>query len=141
MLFLCSFAFGLQISDGCAPSWLTHLKGGLQMTDQVSSASGEAEAMKRFFNMYFVAHDIMGRTAFEDKWEGPPRVSWLESDNMEEVRMSPHMKKPSCADRLIMIPLPQQIDATMGCSRGLMTLVSEISSLAHERARVCLPFP
>lgn len=82
------------------------------MADQVPSSSGETEALKRFFNMYFVAHDIMGRTAFEDKWEGPPFNTWLENDDMEEI------------------------DVTMGCSRELMSLISRISTLSQHRKQV-----
>ncbi|KAL1962751.1 hypothetical protein VTN77DRAFT_9205 [Rasamsonia byssochlamydoides] len=101
-----------DISDGCAPSWITHLRGGLQMTHHIPSHSSEAEALKRFFNMYFVAHDIMGRTAFEDKWDGEGTHEWLENDDLEEI------------------------DTTMSCSRGLMSLISRISSLARERTKI-----
>jgi hypothetical protein len=82
------------------------------MTDKVSSTSGEAAALKRFFNMYFVAHDIMGRTAFEDQWDDAPIAEWLEGDDLHDI------------------------DMMMGCSRALMTLISRTSSLAQERHQV-----
>lgn len=46
----------------------------------------ESEALKKFFVMYFVAHDIMGRTGAEDSSEmGQEDHSWLEDDDLEEV--------------------------------------------------------
>lgn len=46
----------------------------------------ESEALKKFFVMYFVAHDIMGRTGAEDSLEmGQEDHSWLEDDDLEEV--------------------------------------------------------
>lgn len=35
--------------------------------------------------MYFVAHDIMSRTA-RDRWEDESSSSWLQGDDMNEVR-------------------------------------------------------
>jgi DMSO/TMAO reductase YedYZ molybdopterin-dependent catalytic subunit len=55
------------------------------MMNHVGSSTAEAEALKRFVYMYFAAHDIMGRTAFEDRWEGVPITKWLENDDMEEA--------------------------------------------------------
>jgi hypothetical protein len=55
------------------------------MMDHVGSSTAETEALKRFVHMYFVAHDIMGRTAFEEKWEGTASTKWLENDDMEEA--------------------------------------------------------
>jgi hypothetical protein len=42
------------------------------------------ESLKRFFNMYFVAHDIMSRTAPLD-YEDEPEHEWLENDDLDEV--------------------------------------------------------
>ena len=53
--------------------------------DHVGSSTAETESLKRFVHMYFVAHDIMGRTAFEEKWEGTASTKWLENDDMEEA--------------------------------------------------------
>ncbi|KGM91880.1 anaphase promoting complex subunit 1 [Paracoccidioides brasiliensis Pb18] len=98
------------ITDGCTPSWMTHLRGGLQLMSLLPQPACE---LKRFFVMYFVAHDIMGRTGVED----PSTVeqvdhSWLEDDDLEEI------------------------DILMGCSRGLMTLISKISTCAMEKAKI-----
>ncbi len=65
---------------------MAHLRGGLQLINLLSSKDTENYQFKKFFVMYFVAHDIMGRTASED-----PRLAesggheWLEDDDLEEV--------------------------------------------------------
>ncbi|KAK2792421.1 hypothetical protein FQN52_003356 [Onygenales sp. PD_12] len=102
-----------DITDGCSPSWTTHLRGGLQLLEHMSQEYTESQMLKRFFVMYFVAHDIMARTAVEDI-SSVEQVdhSWLEDDNLEEI------------------------DILMGCSRGLMTLIGKISSLAMEKSKI-----
>ncbi|KAH8688756.1 fungal-specific transcription factor domain-containing protein [Talaromyces proteolyticus] len=103
-----------DISDGCASSWLFHLRVGMQMTPQLPSYSAQTESLKRFFNMYFVGHDIMSRTGrihCDDEWdEDIPTHNWLETDDLDEV------------------------DTTVGSSRRLMSLISNISSLTRKRA-------
>uniref|UniRef100_A0A093VB55 C-type lectin lectoxin-Thr1 n=1 Tax=Talaromyces marneffei PM1 TaxID=1077442 RepID=A0A093VB55_TALMA len=100
-----------DISDNCSPSWVTHLRGGLDMTQYLPAGSAQMESLKRFFNMYFVAHDIMSRTAPLD-CDDEPVHEWLENDDLDEI------------------------DTTVGCSRRLMTLVSQTSSLARQRRKV-----
>lgn len=100
-----------DISDNCSPSWVTHLRGGLDMTRYLPTGSAQMESLKRFFNMYFVAHDIMTRTAPLD-YDDEPEHEWLENDDLDEV------------------------DTTVGCSRRLMTLVSQTSSLARQRRKM-----
>lgn len=43
--------------------------------------------LKQFFVMYFVAHDIMGRTTMEDDGTEGLDNAWLVDDNLEEVRL------------------------------------------------------
>ncbi|OJD15167.1 hypothetical protein AJ78_04562 [Emergomyces pasteurianus Ep9510] len=101
------------ITDGCTPSWTMHLRGGLQLMAMLPHQACESETLKKFFVMYFVAHDIMGRTGVEDPSEvGQVDYSWLEGDDLEEI------------------------DVLMGCSRGLMTLINKISALASEKSKV-----
>lgn len=61
----------------------------MQMTRQLPAYSAQAESLKRFFNMYFVAHDIMSRTGraqCEGQWDDDvPSHVWLENDNLDEV--------------------------------------------------------
>lgn len=86
------WTFLLQITDGCSPSWMAHLRGGLQLIELVSSKTTESYLLKKFFVMYFVAHDIMGRTASEDpSMTEPSGYGWLEDDDMEEVCFQRHI--------------------------------------------------
>lgn len=54
------------------------------MTQYLPTGSAQMETLKRFFNMYFVAHDIMSRTAPID-YEDEPEHEWLENDDLDEV--------------------------------------------------------
>ncbi|EEQ90729.2 uncharacterized protein BDCG_05849 [Blastomyces dermatitidis ER-3] len=74
------------ITDGCTPSWTTHLRGGLQLMEMFPHQMCESETLKRFFVMYFVAHYIMGRTGVEDPSEvAQVALSWLDDDDLEEI--------------------------------------------------------
>jgi anaphase-promoting complex subunit 1 len=65
---------------------MTHLRGGLQLIELLSSKTAETYLLKKFFVLYFVAHDIMGRTASEDpSLAESGGCGWLEDDDMEEV--------------------------------------------------------
>ncbi|EZF59930.1 hypothetical protein H104_07135 [Trichophyton rubrum CBS 289.86] len=102
-----------DISDGCTPSWKTHLRGGMQLLNLLPLKTAEGHMLKQFFVMYFVAHDIMGRTAMEDSSEAETlENAWLADDDLEEI------------------------DMLMGCSRGLMSLISKISNLATEKSKM-----
>lgn len=74
-----------QISYDCSASWITHLRGGLRLIDLIPSDTVESESLRSFFTIYFVAHDIMSRTASEDSGDDEPVRSWLGTDNLEEV--------------------------------------------------------
>lgn len=54
------------------------------MTQYLPTGSAQMESLKRFFNMYFVAHDIMSRTAPLD-YEDEPEHEWLENDDLDEA--------------------------------------------------------
>lgn len=101
-----------DISDGCDPSWVAHLRGGLKLIEYVSARSRQCEPLRRFLTMYFVAHDIMSRTATESRYEDKISCSWLEADDLDEI------------------------DGVMGCSRNLMTLIDRISALASEKQEI-----
>ena len=65
---------------------MTHLRGGLQLIELLSAKDTESYLLKKFFVMYFVAHDIMGRTASEDpSLAESGGCGWLEDDDLEEV--------------------------------------------------------
>lgn len=75
-------------------------------------SSSMSSRASQFFMMYFVAHEIMGRTA-SDKWtENEMTLTWHPDDDLEEV------------------------DMTMGCSRGLMTHIDRISFLARSKSNI-----
>ncbi|KAL2787903.1 fungal-specific transcription factor domain-containing protein [Aspergillus keveii] len=99
-----------DISDGCSASWVTHLRGGLQLL--ACSARQRSPDLWDFFRMYFVAHDVMARTVTDD-WEGDQNLQlWSDDEDLEEI------------------------DVVMGCSRGLMALINRISILASTKARI-----
>lgn len=104
-----------QISDGCKSSWMTHLRGGLNLLDQISSAhsSSAYSVLEKFLRMYFVAHAIMSRTALEDD-PIEQAYEWDEEDNLDEI------------------------DTSMGCSRALMILIRETAVLASKISKVWL---
>ncbi|KAL3475523.1 fungal-specific transcription factor domain-containing protein [Aspergillus californicus] len=99
-----------DISDGCSPSWMTHLRGGLQLIEH--NAQRNSPSLWTFFRMYFVAHDIMSRTASDDCDDDEALPLWSQTDDLEEI------------------------DVVMGCSRGLMSLINQISSMASTKAKI-----
>lgn len=54
------------------------------MTPYLPARSAQQECLKRFFNMYFVGHDIMTRTAPID-YGDDLQHEWLENDDLDEV--------------------------------------------------------
>jgi hypothetical protein len=109
MLMFCFY----DISDGCAPSWITHLKMGLKMLDTLRANSRTDASLKALCEIYFVAHEVMGQTAWEDS---PPtgELLWIPHD-------------------------PQEIDILTGCSRQLLSIIHRISCLS-QRIRQNGPF-
>lgn len=100
MLMFCFY----DISDGCAPSWITHHKMAMKMLDRLRTNSRTDTNLKALCEIYFVAHEVMGQTAWED---------------------------PSPARDLLWIPHdPQEIDVLTGCSRQLLSIIHRISLLA-----------
>ncbi|KAL6241388.1 hypothetical protein RBB50_011652 [Rhinocladiella similis] len=100
-----------DISDGCAPSWITHLKMGLQMLTYLTTRTSVDDSLKAFCEIYFVAHEVMGGTA----WTG-----WSNSDGDSFA-----------------LARSEEIDPLMGCSRELISIVGQISSLAR-RVQTCV---
>lgn len=103
ILMLCFY----DISDGCNTSWLIHLRSGLRAMQQLDCNATESEALRKFCLMYFVAHDIMGHTEGASG-EASGQHSWLKDDTIEEI------------------------DPLMGCSRGLLNLIDQISKAASD---------
>lgn len=107
VLMLC---FG-DIADGCNDSWRTHLRGGLTLINQINAECTESQMLRKFCLMYFVAHDIMGQTASNANPESTS-YEWLEDDSMEEI------------------------DPLMGCSRGLLDIINQISAISSNMERI-----
>ncbi|GLA19480.1 hypothetical protein AnigIFM62618_007591 [Aspergillus niger] len=77
-----------DISDECAPSWVTHLQGGLDLLYQFPCKPTANYSLRKFFNMYFVAHAIMSRTATPQVCHGKGMFSWSDSDDLDETPSS-----------------------------------------------------
>jgi hypothetical protein len=103
VLMLC---FG-DIADGCNESWMTHLRGGLTLIRDIRVDCTESKILQKFCLMYFVAHDIMGHTVGTSGFESRP-YTWLDDDNIEEI------------------------DPLMGCSRGLLDIISQITCISSD---------
>ena len=74
-----------DITDGCEPSWITHLKMGLRMLRELNCVKRTDTELRKFCEIYFVAHEVMGRTAWEDDG-GPVDVyEWDEDESYQEV--------------------------------------------------------
>ncbi|KAL1607857.1 hypothetical protein SLS60_002795 [Paraconiothyrium brasiliense] len=95
-----------DITDGCEPSWITHLKMGLRMLKSLLCTTNIDKDLRKFCEIYFVAHDVMGRTAWGDDATDFEHYEW----DQDEVY--------------------REIDSIMGCSRELISLISQISCLA-----------
>jgi len=54
-----------QITDGCEPSWIIRLKMGLHALNNMLCTSEMDLDLRSFCEIYFVAHDVMGRTAWD----------------------------------------------------------------------------
>jgi hypothetical protein len=107
VLMLC---FG-DIADGCNDSWMTHLRGGLTLINNIRVDCTESQMLRKFCLMYFVAHDIMGHTAgtsSSDSTKDSTTYTWLDDDDIEEI------------------------DPSMGCSRGLLDIINQITSISAE---------
>ncbi|PWY77330.1 Zn(II)2Cys6 transcription factor [Aspergillus sclerotioniger CBS 115572] len=101
VLMLCFHA----ISHESDPSWVTHLQGGLDLISSVPCNATTGDSLRKFFEMYFVAHAIMSRTASPGKRCVKGKYTWSDNDNLDEI------------------------DTIMGCSRRLMGLINDISDL------------
>lgn len=101
MLMFCFY----DISDGCAPSWITHLKMGLKMLDTLRANSRTDTDLKALCEIYFVAHEVMGQTAWDDS-SPTGELVWIPHD-------------------------PQEIDVLTGCSRQLLSIIHRISCLSQ----------
>jgi hypothetical protein len=81
------------------------------LSSSATGAVSTSESLDAFLRMYFIAHYIMTRTAYEDGFDEEFH-GWLQDDAVDEI------------------------DVLMGCSRGLMDLIQRISNLATRAKNV-----
>ena len=124
----------MQISHESDPSWVTHLQGGLDLIYRVPGTSPTSDSLRSFFEMYFVAHAIMSRTASPERRRGKAKYSWSENVNLDEVSLPifSFISRSHCTI---------QIDTIMGCSRRLMGLINDISDLPLDSGHAVRPLP
>lgn len=53
-----------DVTDGCEPSWITHLNMGLRMLKGLKCDTRTDADLRGFCEIYLVAHEVMGRTAW-----------------------------------------------------------------------------
>lgn len=79
----------VQISDGCEPSWIVHLNLGLKMLKQLGTTTKVDSDIRSFCEMYFVAHEVMGRTAWQAGTSENEDYAWA-MNSLDEVS---HVRK------------------------------------------------
>ncbi|PYH69518.1 MFS general substrate transporter [Aspergillus vadensis CBS 113365] len=72
ILMLCFY----DISDKCDSSWVKHLEAGLDLLNCLPLTASSSQGLRKFFQMYFVAHDIMRRTATPGMINENGRYGW-----------------------------------------------------------------
>lgn len=77
-----------DITDGCEPSWITHLKMGLRMLRELRCSTRTDADLRNFCEIYFVAHEVMGRTAWEDAGADVDVYEWERDEGYQEVTFS-----------------------------------------------------
>lgn len=153
-LMLCWF----DISDGCQPSWIKHLRGfrGLLAQHQQGIRTGEISSgsLERFFTQYFLFHAVLAKTTFhaddtnldtagvvrESTSQAhlappSPEASSIYTRNLSTALIGPQVRSEniSPSTSLISLYLPQdnldEVDLYMGFSNALLLLLNEITEL------------
>jgi Fungal specific transcription factor domain len=134
-LMLCWF----EITDGCRPSWVTHLKGihTLLSQNQHIFLNGGASDINRFFNRYFSFHLVLARTAFRIEDDiASLKMEPVVSRHIHDNNKTRHGRKPriSKLTDFLSLAMPledlDQIDSYMGFSNSLLLLINEVADLA-----------
>ena len=74
-----------DITDGCEPSWITHLNMGLRMLRELKCGTRTDADLRSFCEIYFVAHEVMGRTAWENEDAKADVYEWERDEGYQEV--------------------------------------------------------
>ncbi|RAO73610.1 uncharacterized protein BHQ10_009622 [Talaromyces amestolkiae] len=145
-LMLCWF----EITDGCRPSWVTHLKGIHTLINQYQDVfikSSRNSDVNRFFSRYFSFHLVLARTAFRVEDD----ITFMRTASSTNTESTSSQDSPSISkltDFLsLAMPLEDldQIDSYMGFSNSLLLLINEVADLAwryhsKESVEADLPF-
>lgn len=145
-LMLCWF----EITDGCRPSWVTHLKGIHSLINQFQDVfirSSRTSDVSRFFSRYFSFHLVLARTAFRVEDD----ITFTKTSSPVNTGSTSRQDYPSISkltDFLsLAMPLEDldQIDSYMGFSNSLLLLINEVADLAwkyssKESVEADLPF-
>lgn len=78
-----------DITDGSDASWLTHLQMGLRMLRQLNCVTNEQSELKSFCEIYFVAHEVMGRTGWDHDIDEIDVYQWMQDEKYREVGVTP----------------------------------------------------
>ncbi|EXJ94142.1 hypothetical protein A1O1_02535 [Capronia coronata CBS 617.96] len=156
VLMLCWF----EISDGCNPSWVTHLKGfrGLlhRHRRKLANVSPHSWNMQQFFVRYFDFHLVLAKTTFRvDEGDSNADLSHPivgntgseSTSSRSELYHGPdhtrqdHDDAPnfssSTSSLSLHMPLDSMddIDPYMGFSNGLLLLINEITDIGPMASR------
>lgn len=127
-LMLCWF----EITDGCRPSWVTHLKGIYTLINQYQDVfikSSRTSDVSRFFSRYFSFHLVLARTAFRVEDD----ITFTKTASSESASTQDYPSISKLTDFLsLAMPLEDldQIDSYMGFSNSLLLLINEVADLA-----------
>lgn len=100
-----------EIVESCSSAWVAHLKAARMLCSVLWPKNHDTpDNFRKFCVMWFVSHEIMSRTAWIQETLFEPS-EWFAGDDETEI------------------------DAMIGCSRGLIHQVSEIGSLIMEKRK------
>jgi hypothetical protein len=74
-----------DITDGCEPTWITHLQMGLRMLKELKCNAKTDIGLRQFCEMYLVAHEVMGRTAWSHVDGELDEYEWEKNEGYHQV--------------------------------------------------------
>ena len=100
-----------EIVETCSSAWIAHLRAARMLCSLLfTSCTSFSDSFRRFCVMWFVSHEIMSRTAWIQETLFEPS-EWFAGDDESEI------------------------DAMIGCSRGLIQQISCIGALIMEKRK------
>jgi hypothetical protein len=74
-----------DITDGCEPTWIMHLQMGLRMLRELKCNAKTDIGLRQFCEMYLVAHEVMGRTAWSHVDGELDEYEWEKNEGYHQV--------------------------------------------------------